>query len=1097
MKTLKLISFAFLLLLSGMLNAQTIKKMTVEDGGTGAFKAEIVSDAKLPAFTIYRPAKLPATPLPVVLYGNGACMNSSVEARYFLNELASHGYIIIAIGPYNEKDFIAHWTDVMKMMHPGTKQVILADGTEVKKLSEKEMQEFFAKRSESEDDTPQPDRAPTYPGQLLEALDWLTAQNADGQSEYYGHIDLSNVAVMGQSCGGAQALAVIHDPRISTGIILNSGIGDMEMQGATSRSLQNIRVPMLYVVGGDTDVATENATKDFVAIKDVPVFMVNTIIDGHEGSYYEKHGGKYAVLVAEWLDWQLKGKADHSASFLDENAFKAAYSGWTIDRKNESAMGPRLRPDNIDEIVAAMTLEEKAHMVNGIGTFWGGSASTRNLRDIPGAPGGMYEIKRLGIPPLYMGDGPLGLRIDEKRDWDSHHYYTTAVPVPLLVASSWDPSVVYEGAQDIAEECRDYGVDVMLGPSFNLIRNPLGGRTHEYYSEDPLLAGKMAAAFTKGVQSVGIGASVKHFAANNQETNRNAVNSVVSQRALRELYLKSFEIAVKEAEPWTVMTSYNGLNGEWTSESRELLEDVLRGDWGFKGMVMTDWGGGTHPVQQMLAGNDLLEPGSEEAAQEIIEAVRSGKLDEKILDQNVHRVLELVVKSFSYRNYPFTNKPDLASHQAMARSSAAEGAILLKNDNEALPFASSVKNVAIYGKTGYDVIPGGIGHFENNTGNYCISLVEGLRLAGYNVDGELLKNYPRRQNVNPFAVMSGEVKEEPDVEPSFTSSELDAQTSRNDLALIILGHVAGEGNDRTMPSFYLNESEKALLKDVTAAYHKAGKQAIVILNIPGPVEVESWKDIPDAILCIYQGGEQLGNWVADVLKGAVTPSGKLTVTFAKDVMDYPSSKNFPVVKEALSISGMMAGARRFEKKDKMTVDGERNKDYTIYEEGVYVGYRYFDSFNVPVTYPFGYGLSYTTFEYSDATLSQDGNDFTVKVKVTNTGQYAGKEVVQLYVAAPKGKLDKPVKELRSFAKTGLLRPGESETLTMTVSVKDLASFNSAKSAWETDKGTYIFHVAANVSDVKASLSAKVAKPWSSKVRNVLKPQVVINELKNK
>ena len=269
----------------------------------------------------------------------------------------------------------------------------------------------------------------------------------------------------------------------------------------------------------------------------------------------------------------------------------------------------KLNANNIDEVVAAMTLEEKAHMVNGIGVFWGGDASCRNERDIPGAPGGSYDIPRLGIPALYFGDGPLGLRINETREYDNHHYYTTAVPVPLLLGSSWDPQVIYEVAQDIAEECRDYGVDVMLGPSFNLLRNPLGGRTHEYYSEDPLLGGILAGAFTSGVQSVGVGASVKHFAANNQETNRNAVNSIVSQRALRELYLKTFEVAINKCEPWTVMTSYNGLNGDWTSESKELLEDVLRGDWGYKGMVMTDWGGGVHPVQQMIAGNDLLEPG--------------------------------------------------------------------------------------------------------------------------------------------------------------------------------------------------------------------------------------------------------------------------------------------------------------------------------------------------------------------------------------------------------------------------------------------------------------------------------------------------------
>ncbi len=758
---------------------------------------------------------------------------------------------------------------------------------------------------------------------------------------------------------------------------------------------------------------------------------------------------------------------------------------------------PKLTPDNIDEVIAAMTLEEKARMVNGIGTFWRGATACRNTRDIPGAPGGMYDIPRLGIPALYFGDGPLGLRIDETREYDNHHYYTTAVPVPLLLGSSWDPQVIQEVAQDIAEECREYGVDVMLGPSFNLLRNPLGGRTHEYYSEDPYLTGMMAGAFTEGVQSVGVGASVKHFAANNQETNRNAVNSIVSQRALRELYLRSFEISIRKCEPWTVMTSYNGLNGDWTSENKELLEDVLRGDWEFKGMVMTDWGGGIHPVQQMQAGNDLLEPGNERAIQAIIEAVGNGSLEEAVLDRNVKRILQMVVKSHSFHNYPFSNKPDLESHRAMARNSAAEAAILLKNDNEALPFKPSVKNVAIYGKTGYNMIPGGIGFNENNSGNYCISLVEGLRLAGYEVDYSLIK----ATRTDPFAAYQAQaapfqraqtVEEEMEV----AEADLKLQADANDIALIVLGHVAGEGNDRKKEDFYLAEKEIKLVKDVTNAYHAIGKRSVVILNIPGPIEVESWKDIPDAILCIYQGGEQIGNWVTDVLKGAVSPSGKLTVTFAKDIMDYPSSKNFPIMeKKPAEVSGMAAQGVRFQRKEKMTADGERNRDYTIYEEGIYVGYRYFDTFGVEVSYPFGYGLSYTTFDYSNPRIEKVGDQFTVSVTITNTGKYDGKEAVQLYVAAPKSKLDKPKKELRSFAKTRTLRPGESETLAMTVSVADLASFNTAKSRWETEKGNYSFLVAASSADIRAELKGKVDKLWSKPVRNVLQPPVTIHEMK--
>ena len=623
------------------------------------------------------------------------------------------------------------------------------------------------------------------------------------------------------------------------------------------------------------------------------------------------------------------------------------------------------------------------------------------------------------------------------------------------------------------------------------MRNPLGGRTHEYYSEDPILAGRLAGAFTEGVQSVGIGASVKHFAANNQETQRNSNNAIVSQRALREIYLKPFEVSINYCNPWTVMSSYNGLNGEWTSESVDLLEKVLRGDWGYKGMVMTDWGGGKHAVKQMIAGNDLLEPGSENAAQAIIQAVKDGKLDEKVLDKNIHRILELIVKTYSFKNYKFSNTPDLKAHQAMARKAAKEGAILLKNDNQALPFAANIKNVAIYGRTGYNIIPGGIGWFENNQGNYTISLIEGLRKGGYVVDKSLIKTYPV-VNTTPAGPFDTEVKQLEEIVPE--AADLKSQASANDIALVVLGHAAGEGIDRTRDKFYFTEQEKALVKQVTDTYHAANKKVVVILNIPGPMEMESWKNIPDAILCVYQGGEQMGNWITDVLKGETTPSGKLTVTFAKDLMDYPSSKNYPVLEADAGMSGMMGQGARMFQKDQMTNDGERNKDYTIYEEGIYNGYRYFDTFNVPVSYPFGFGLSYTTFEYSDANIQQNGDEFTVSVTIKNTGKYAGKEIAQLYVAAPKGKLDKPVKELKAFCKTKTLKPGESQTLTMTVKAADLASFNTAKSQWETDKGTYTFMVAASVQDIKAKLQGKVAKAWTKKVNNTLKPDMPLNEL---
>ena len=748
---------------------------------------------------------------------------------------------------------------------------------------------------------------------------------------------------------------------------------------------------------------------------------------------------------------------------------------------------PKLSPDNIDEVVAAMTLEEKAHLVNGIGTFWGGSNSCRSTRDIPGAPGGTFAIPRLGIPSLYFGDGPLGLRIDEKREYDNHHYCTTAEPVPLLLGSSWDPEVIRSVAEDIAEECRDYGVDVMLGPSENILRNPLCGRTHEYYSEDPLLSGIMAGAFIEGVQSVGIGASLKHFAVNNQETNRSAVNAIVSQRALREIYLRPFEVAINHCEPWTVMTSYNGLNGYWTSESRELLDDVLRGDWGYSGMVMTDWGGGTHPVRQMQAGNDLLEPGG--TGEDIMQAVRDGVLSEQQLDQNVKRILQLIVRTFSYSNYTFSNRPDLKSHQAMARRVAAESAILLKNEQQTLPLTPEVKHIALFGRTAYNAVPGGIGWNESSSGNYHISFVEGLRNAGYEVPFSLLRYYA------PKTPMWGQPAPEPvtdelKVEPEFLSE----QVANTDVAIIVLGHAAGEGTDRVRSAFYMTEAEKTLIREVTDAYHQVGKKAIVILNIPGPVEVESWRDLPDAILCIYQGGEQMGNWVADVLRGEVTPSGKLTTTFARDIDDYPSSRNFPVLDKAFEMRGMMAEGQGMTRHDQMVNEGTKDIDYCRYEEGIYVGYRYFDTFNVPVSYTFGYGLSYTTFKYSNATINKQGENIQVTVDVTNTGNYKGREVVQLYVTAPKGRLDKPARELKAFAKTRTLAPGETQTLIMTVTPKQLASFDTAHSQWITDGGKYTFQVSASLTEVQATLHASL-KRWTQKVRDVLKPQTEINDLR--
>lgn len=769
---------------------------------------------------------------------------------------------------------------------------------------------------------------------------------------------------------------------------------------------------------------------------------------------------------------------------------------------------PQLSPDNIDKVVKNMTIEEKARMCMGIGVFW---MDVRNSRDVAGVAGGSYEISRLGIPTTYFGDGPMGIRLNETRGaWDSHHYYATAFPAPITLASSWDPSLITETASIMGYECKEHGVDVLLGPGINIERNPLGGRTQEYYSEDPYLTGKLGAAFVKGVQSAGVGASVKHFAANSQETQRNSNNARISKRALREIYLKGFEIVVKESDPWTLMTSYNGLNGKYTSENRELLEDVLRKDWGFKGMVMTDWGGGSDIIAQLMSGNDLSQPGVEQKVQEIVAAVKEEKLSENYLDNSVKRVLNTVVKTWSFKKHPFSNNPDKKIGTIAARKAAAESAVLLKNENNTLPF-NNVKNIALYGVTAYNLIPGGIGYKEEGAGNYHVTLIEGLRKAEFNVDDSLIKTYMQHRaseekrifpNGKPKFPTMGKVDEDPQ-EHEFSMTEIDNQLIKNDIAVIVLGHPGCEGVDRKKEEFYLTVKEKKLISDVCERYHAAHKKVVVVLNIPGPIETASWKSQPDAILCAWQGGEQFGNALADLLSGKVNPSAKLPVTFANDLMDYSSSANFPIANrvESEAPTGQMQQnfePGMFDKLPKYTIksNGVKNKDYTNYEEDIYVGYRYFDTFKKNVSYPFGFGLSYTNFNYSNASITHQNSQFTITLKVTNTGKVSGREVVQIYVAAPKSKLDKPVKELKAFSKTAEIASGKSETITIVINEADLASFDEKLSSWVVAKGTYKFLVAASVTDIKNTLEGTVNNESIFKVSDVLAPDVPLKTIKN-
>ena len=728
---------------------------------------------------------------------------------------------------------------------------------------------------------------------------------------------------------------------------------------------------------------------------------------------------------------------------------------------------PQLGKASVDKVVAAMTLEEKAHLA--IGTGMAGATgdapvigATRNL--VPGAAGTTYPIPRLGIPAIVLADGPAGLRIDPLREGDDNTYYCTHFPIGTLLASTWNTELVEQVGESIGNEVLEYGADVLLAPALNIHRNPLCGRNFEYYSEDPLISGKIAAAYVNGIQSNGVGTSIKHYALNNQETNRMKNDARVSPRAIREIYLKGFEIAVKESQPWTVMSSYNYVNGVYTSESKDLQTTMLRDEWGFKGMVMTDWFGGADAAAQMWAGNDMLQPGRAGQFEDIVEGVRSGRLSEADLDRNVRRILELIVKSPRFKGYKYSNSPDLKAHAAVTRQSAVEGMVLLEN-NGALPLADNVKKIALFGTTSYDFIAGGTGSGNVNRA-YTVSLLEGLSNAGYAADPELETVYNKyiieeTERLNPKSddpmakfmpkVRAGEF---------VPNARLLERTVRlNDAAIITLGRNSGEFLDRKVADFTLTAQEQGMMAAVCEAFHKAGKMVIVILNVGGVIETASWKNLPDAVLLAWQAGQEGGNSVADVLKGVASPSGKLTMTFPVQYADHASSKNFPV-DLAFGMFGKEKGA-----------EPERNVDYTEYEEGIYVGYRWFDKQNLEVSYPFGYGLSYTSFEWSDATVKSSRNETTVTVKVTNSGSRPGKDVVQLYVAAPASSLDKPVRELKAFAKTRELKPGESQVITLKVRHEDLASYDQAESAWVRDAGEYSFLLGSSSRDIRATLNA--------------------------
>ena len=733
---------------------------------------------------------------------------------------------------------------------------------------------------------------------------------------------------------------------------------------------------------------------------------------------------------------------------------------------------PQLGRDKVEDVVAAMTQEEKVYLLMGLGeNNWLNPPTGPKTVIIAGEAGLTWAIPRLGITSTVLTDGPAGLRIESHPEGFDFTRYCTAFPTATALASTWNTVLVENVGKAMGNEVLEYGSDVLLAPAINIHRNPLCGRNFEYYSEDPLIAGKMGAAMVRGVQSNGVGTSLKHFAANNIETNRNSINAVISQRALREIYLRGFELVVKESQPWTVMSSYNRLNGFYTSENYDLLSTILRDEWKFEGMVMSDWWGGADAVAQMNAGNDLLMPGCHQR-EELLKALKNKIIDEKILDRNLTRILTFILKTPRFKSYAYSNKPDLNAHLQVSKNAATEGMVLLKNDKNTLPF-KNIKKIALFGKTSYRYIAGGTGSGEVNY-QYATTINESFEKNGYKVAKPLEEIYKLFIDTVSKTATKENLKFVVDfhAELPLSKDQIISQVKNTDIAVITIGRNAGEGTDRKVSDFSLTNTEKQLIRDVTEAYHAANKKVVVVLNIGGVIATSDWRDNPDAILLSWQAGQDGAGALVDILSGKVNPSGKLPMSFPMVYSDVPSSKTFPGE----------------------PVDNPLN---AVYQEGIYVGYRYYDTFKVPTAYEFGFGLSYTSFEYSNIQLGGKDfqNEMTVKLTVKNTGKVAGKETVELYLHAPNVEIEKPVQELKGFTKTKLLKPGESQEITFTLDARALASFWTNVSSWVAEKGTYEVRIGSSSKNIRLTAAFNLPETVTvEKVHQVLYPNRPVIDL---
>lgn len=722
----------------------------------------------------------------------------------------------------------------------------------------------------------------------------------------------------------------------------------------------------------------------------------------------------------------------------------------------------------IDKILSELTLEQKVHLCFGLGAgaIEGDEALIDSLKHaVPGYAGYTYPIISKGIPAALLCDGPAGLRIIPNRDNDTKEYWCTAFPIGTLLASSWDNNLVEEVGAAIGNEVLEYGVDVLLAPGQNIHRHPLGGRNFEYFSEDPLLSGLMSASYVNGVQSQGVGACIKHFACNNQETNRLGNDAIVDQKTLREIYLKNFEITLRNCKPWMLMTSYNFLNDIHTSENAELLDGILRNEFGFEGLIVSDWGGGYDSSAQLKAKNNTIQDGASWRLKQVNEALQNGYLTEDDINYNARKVLEMVWKSPAKRGYRYSNNPDLEAHASIARKAGSEGMILLKNENNTLPL-NETESLALFGLSSYEMIPGGIGAGDVNS-KYVTSMPEAAEEAGLATFVKLTEFYINQWN----EIHSKEEKKHKSArplrpqEPEVPEYLIRDAAKATDVAIVTIGRRSGEWNDCLSEEFYLRDSEIHLLEKVRSAFRKV----IVILNTGAVMNVQPLKDkYADAVLLAWQGGSETANSVMDILTGKVNPSGRLPMTLPShcQIEQIP----FPVDPENyVNITPW---------KDTET----ENVHYTKYSEGTHVGYRLWNSIEEQPVYPFGYGLSYTEFKVDKMDIIQNRGNIEVSVEVTNTGSLAGREVVQLY-----SRKDNTTNELRGYAKTRLLEPGQTEKLSISFREEDLAEFDTEKSAWVIEGGEYTLSIGVSSVEMIQQTNIKV-RPSDKGVGNYLKPR---------